>query len=112
MAWDVYTPDEFSGATECVPGDVIDAAAGTVCTAAGFYCEGLTTSFGCWGRTGAQVLRTLHMSYESINAGDDRWLDVGVLLLIVFLMKVGYVVVLWAKVTATAAPTAPVRSAK
>ena len=63
-------------------------------------------------RTGAQVLRTLHMSYESINAGDDRWLDVGVLLLIVFLMKVGYVVVLWAKVTATAAPTAPVRSAK
>ena len=112
MAWDVYTPDEFSGATECVPGDVIDAAAGTVCTAAGFYCEGLTTSFGCWGRTGAQVLRTLHMSYESINAGDDRWLDVGVLLLIVFLMKVGYVVVLWAKVTATAAPTAPVRAAK
>jgi hypothetical protein len=87
------------------PGSVVGSSNST-CTAAGFYCDGATTSFGCWGRSGKQVLQTLHMTYESLDIKDDRALDVAILLAMVAALKLGFVFVLWRKSTATDAPHA------
>ena len=102
IGYDVYTPDTFSGATSCEPGAAL--ASGAVCPPTGYYCEGAATSFGCWGRTGQQVLDTLHLSYESLTSEDQRPFDVVILLIMVAVLKIGYVMVLWSKVSATDSP--------
>jgi len=105
--YDVYMPGSFSGAELCTPGTAIVTGNSTsTCTDAGFYCDGATTSFGCWGRTGEQVLQTLHMSYESLDIKDERALDVGVLLAMVAALKLGYIAVLYLTVSATDSPRA------
>ena len=113
VGYDVYMPGEFSGAALCEPGSTIVGGGGnTTCTSAGFYCEGASTSFGCWGRTGKQVLQTLHMTYESLDIDDDRALDVLVLLAMVAALKAGYVFVLWRHVSATDSPQALASAAR
>ena len=104
--YDIYIPAEFSGAESCTPGTSITAEDGSVsiCTDAGFYCEGATSSFGCWGRTGEQVLQTLHMTYESLESSDERLIDLGVLLGMVMALKIGYTVTLWRTVSASDSP--------
>ncbi|GMH57680.1 hypothetical protein TrLO_g2570 [Triparma laevis f. longispina] len=102
VGYNVYTPGSFSGATLCTPGETL--ASGADCTAVGYYCEGAATSFGCWGRTGPQVLDTLHLSYESLSSNDERGFDALILIIMVLVLKLGYVFVLWSKVSATDSP--------
>jgi len=104
--YDIYMPGEFSGAELCTPGATITAEDGSIstCTDAGFYCEGATSSFGCWGRTGEQVLQTLHMTYESLEPSDGRLLDLAVLLGMVVALKIGYTATLWRAVTISDSP--------
>lgn len=110
IGYDVYMPGAFSGATPCEPGAVVSLGgnATSVCTTAGFYCDGATTSFGCWGSSGEQVLQTLHMSYESLDTRDDRVVDVLILLVMMLVLKIGYVFTLWRLVSATDSPHTPV----
>ena len=75
----------------------------------GFYCDGMTSSFGCWGRTGTQVLDTLQMSYESLSSTDHRGRDIGILLAMVAALKLGYIFILTKKVSATDSPQKPAK---
>ena len=102
IGYDVFTPGVFSGAAECTAGAALSS--GGTCSSAGYYCEGAATSFGCWGRSGSQVLSTLHLSYESLTEEDERGFDILVLLIMVVVLKLGYVFVLWTKVSATDSP--------
>jgi hypothetical protein len=102
IAYNVFDPDTFSGATLCTPGETLSGGSG--CLSTGFYCEGAEASFGCWGREGPQVLDTLHLSYESLTKEDNRVLDSIILLIMALGMKFGYVMVLWMKCSATDSP--------
>merc|ERR1712216_318151 len=96
--YDVYMPSaSFKGAALCDAGEDVALSSGAVvaCPSAGFYCDGAATAFGCWGATGKQVLHTLSLSYESLGTDDDRGLDVGILLLMGFVLKLAYVGMLW-----------------
>lgn len=105
-AYDVYKPGTFDGAKLCEPGSQITSKDGSVytCTDGGFYCEGAATSFGCWGHTGEQVLKTLHMSYESIDSKDERLLDLVVLVGMLVALKLGFAFTLWRAVSASDSP--------
>lgn len=109
--YDLFMPSTFSGAESCVPGASITYADGTAstCPPVGFYCDGMTSSFGCWGRTGEQVLDTLQMSYESLSSTDHRGRDIGILLAMVAALKLGYVFILTKKVSATDSPQKPAK---
>ena len=78
--YDLFMPSDFTGAETCVPGAAITYSDGTTatCSSAGF-CDGMQSSFGCWGRTGEQVLDTLHKSYQTLTSDDHRGRDLGVL---------------------------------
>lgn len=102
VAYDVFNPAEFSGASTCTPGEALPS--GGVCSSAGFYCSDVATSFGCWGHEGHQVLDTLNLSYESLTSEDERLFDAAILLIMVAVLKIAYVFVLWSKVSATDSP--------
>ena len=102
VAYDVFHPAEFSGASTCTPGEALPS--GGVCSSAGFYCSDVATSFGCWGHEGHQVLDTLNLSYESLTSEDERLFDAAILLIMVAVLKIAYVFVLWSKVSATDSP--------
>ena len=105
--YDVYMPSaSFKGAALCDAGEDVALSSGAVvaCPSAGFYCDGAATAFGCWGATGKQVLHTLSLSYESLGTDDDRGLDVGILLLMGFVLKLAYVAMLWREVAASDEP--------
>jgi len=105
LGYDVYGPDTFKGASDCVANSTVVTDQGeTTCTEAGFYCEDARNSFGCWGHTGDQVLKTLHMTYESLDSKDDRALDVGIMLGMVVVIKMAYVAMLWRKSTISDTP--------
>jgi len=106
VGYDVYTPGVFSGAAACAAGSAVTLADGTAmtCSSAGYYCEGAATSFGCWGRTGSQVLSTLNLSYESLTEEDERVFDALILLIMIVVLKLGYIFILWTKVSATDSP--------
>jgi len=111
--YDLFMPSDFSGAEICVPGAEIRYADDTVstCSPVGYYCDGMTSSFGCWGRTGTQVLDTLKMSYESLSSTDYRGRDLGVLLAMTAALKLGYIFILMKKVSATDSPQKPAKVA-
>jgi len=111
--YDLFMPSDFSGAEICVPGAAITYADGTsaTCSPVGYYCDGMTSSFGCWGRTGTQVLDTLKMSYESLSSTDYRGRDLGVLLAMTAALKLGYIFILMKKVSATDSPQKPAKVA-
>ena len=105
--YDVYMPSASSkGAELCDVGANVTLASGAevACPAAGFYCDGAATAFGCWGATGEQVLNTLSLSYESLGTDDDRGLDIGILLLMGFVLKLAYIGMLWRQVAAADEP--------
>ena len=105
--YDVYMPSaSYKGAELCDVGANVTLASGAevACPAAGFYCDGAATAFGCWGATGEQVLNTLSLSYESLGTDDDRGFDIGILLLMGFVLKLAYVGMLWRQVAASDEP--------
>ena len=105
--YDVYMPTaSFKGAALCDAGTDVTLSSGAevACPSGGFYCDGAATAFGCWGATGKQVLNTLSLSYESLGTDDDRGLDIGILLLMGFVLKLAYVGMLWRQVAASDEP--------
>ena len=106
-------PSEFTGAETCVPGAAISYSDGTTatCSSVGFYCDGMKSSFGCWGRTGEQVLDTLNRSYETLSSDDLRGRDFGILLAMAAALKLAYVFILTSKVSATDSPKKPAKAA-
>ena len=105
LGYDLYTPSTYDGATECVPGDNVETDQGiATCAATGFYCTDASQSLGCYGRTGSQVLETLHFAYESLGSGDDRVMDVLILLGMALVLKVAFVLVLWRTVEQSDSP--------
>jgi ABC-type multidrug transport system ATPase subunit len=105
--YDVYMPSKaYKGASICDAGADVTLSSGAVvaCPAGGFYCDGAATSFGCWGATGEQVLNTLSLSYESLGTDDDRGFDIGILMLMGFVLKLAYVAMLWRAVAASDEP--------
>lgn len=111
--YDLYMPSEFTGAETCVPGAAISYSDGTTatCSSVGFYCDGMKSSFGCWGRTGEQVLDTLNRSYETLSSDDLRGRDFGILLAMAAALKLAYVFILTSKVSATDSPQKPAKAA-
>ena len=105
VGYDIYSPSSFSGAANCAPSTNVTTDQGiAVCTSAGFYCDDSSSSFGCWGHTGQQVLATLHKSYESLDADDERAMNVGIILGMMVAMKIGFNFALWVKVSASDSP--------
>jgi len=104
IGWDIYTPTLWSGAATCVDGAAITTAYGSGVCNGGFYCYDASSSLACFGRTGPQVLATLHLTYESLDASDDRLLDVLILLGMAVACKLGYTALLWRAVQASATP--------
>ena len=71
----------------------------------------MQSSFGCWGRTGEQVLDTLHKSYQTLTSDDHRGRDLGVLLAMAAALKLAYIFILTTKVSATDSPQKPAKAA-
>jgi len=105
LGYDLYTPSTYGGAFECVPGDDVTTDQGTAtCAATGFYCTDASQSLGCYGRTGSQVLDTLHFAYESLDSADDRVMNVLIMLGMALVLKVAFVLVLWRTVEQSDSP--------
>mmetsp|Transcript_56160 Transcript_56160/g.111487 ORF Transcript_56160/g.111487 Transcript_56160/m.111487 type:complete len:1121 (-) Transcript_56160:482-3844(-) len=105
LGYDIYTPTLYSGAATCVSNTNITTNEGVgLCQSSGFYCLDTSKSIGCYGRTGQQVLATLHLTYESLNVDDERPLDVGILIGMAFVLKVAYSFLLWREVRSSAEP--------
>lgn len=105
VGYDIWMPTVWKGAQECVAGSIIITSQGAgECSAAGFYCPNATNTLGCYGATGAQVLETLHLTYESLDSDDQRVLDTFILLLIVGVLKAGFAATLWLTVTKSDSP--------
>jgi hypothetical protein len=64
-AYDVFMPARYSDAELCTPGSTPQ------CTSFGYVCPNLTSLY-CFGHTGAQVLETLHLSYDTLDSKDTR----------------------------------------
>jgi len=109
--WDIYTPAIFSGATNCVAGDPIVSSAGNgTCppsmdpSVGSFFCYDASSSLGCFGREGNQVLATLHMTYESLGPDDERVMDVLILIGMAVVCKLSYMGALWVAVKTSDSP--------
>jgi len=104
--YDIYMPTTFTDATSCVAGATINTTQGeALCPPTGFYCETSgTSSLGCYGYTGSEVLSTLHFMYESLDNTDDRLMDLGILLGMAALIKAQYTFFLWRAVEESDAP--------
>jgi len=106
--WDIFTPTMYSGALSCTEGDLVVTQQGvSVCAATSFYCPNATSAVSCFGHTGSQVLRTLHLTYESLNDGDDRGLNTLVLLAIALVFKLAFTVALWRAAESSDTPARP-----
>jgi len=92
---DIFIPTTYAGALSCAAGvDTITTTYGTTtCGADGFYCPDSTTSLTCLGQTGAQVLDSLHHTYESVSSKDDRVIDIVIMLGIGCAFKLMYIAV-------------------
>jgi len=106
VGWDIYTPESFSGASLCVPGTnyTSNTLSNLACTQTGFYCDDASSSFGCWGSTGSQVLTTLHLTYESLDASDDRVMDFAIMIGMSLTLKACFALTLWRAVEASDSP--------
>jgi len=106
-AYDIYTDTTWDGALECVSGATVVTEQGVgLCDLKGFYCPNATSSLHCFGRTGAQVLETLHHSYESVNSDDERVFNFLILLAQIVVFKVFFAVALWRAVASSDSPRA------
>ena len=91
--WDIFTPAVYAGAEECT------LAANPLCIQTdngakpGYWCPN-ATGLNCFGRTGAQVLETLHYSYDTLKSEDQRAMDVGLILAFAVTLKLCYSVAL------------------
>jgi ABC-type multidrug transport system ATPase subunit len=111
LGYDLYTPSTYDGAAECVPGEEVTTDQGAAtCAATGFYCTDASQSLGCYGRTGSQVLETLHFAYESLDSADDRVMDVLIMLGMALVLKLAFVLVLWRTVEQSDSPKQPARA--
>lgn len=82
-AWNIYMPARYDDAQLCTPGT------DPRCSNLGYYCANLT-SLDCFGHTGAQVLETLHFSYDTLSSKDERAMDIAFILAFAVLLKTAY----------------------
>jgi len=105
LGYDIFTPAVYSGAAVCANGTAITSNQGVaICQPSGFFCADASKSIGCYGRTGSQVLTTLHLTYESLGPEDERALDVLVLIGMAVFLKICYTILLWREVRSSDAP--------
>jgi len=105
LGYDIWMPTTYNEAMVCTEGETIYTSQGVgACSTAGFYCPNATNTLGCWGATGAQVLETLQLTYESLDSKDDRGVDTLILVGMVVVLKIGFTGALWRTVTASDAP--------
>ena len=76
------------------------------CAETGFYCTDASTSLGCYGRTGSQVLSTLHLTYESLDSADDRLMDFIIMLSMGLGFKLQFAIFLMRAVSVSDSPKA------
>ena len=101
----------FAGTKACGSGgaggasNATSAAADSRCARDGFYCPGdRTGGLECFGRDGADVLASLHVSYPAIDPRDHVARDVGANLAIALACKLVFVAVFAAKCRAAKPP--------
>ena len=107
VGYDIYTPATYDGAYDCVPGTNVTTDQGNAtCAETGFYCTDASTSLGCYGRTGSQVLSTLHLTYESLDSADDRLMDFIIMLSMGLGFKLQFAIFLMRAVSVSDSPKA------
>jgi len=84
-AWSIYMPTRYDDAQPCTPGS------NPRCNNLGYFCANLT-SLDCFGHTGAQVLDTLHFSYDTLSSKDERAQDIAFILAFAALLKTCYAI--------------------
>jgi len=105
LSYDLYMPSTYDGAFACVPGENVTTDQGiATCATTGFYCADALQSLSCFGRTGSQVLDTLHLAYEGLDSADDRIMNVLIMIGLVLVFKVAFVFVLWRTVELSDSP--------
>jgi len=99
-AYDVFMPARYSDAELCTPGSTPQ------CTSFGYVCPNLTSLY-CFGHTGAQVLETLHLSYDTLDSKDTRAFNVSMILVFAVFLKLCYGLGVWRATRATASLRSP-----
>jgi len=90
-AYSLIQPSTFDGAALCAPGATVQTQLGLeACNYNGFYCPNATSPLTCYGRSGLQVLHSLHYIYDTIGDEDKRGLDILLLLAIALVVKLHY----------------------
>ena len=69
-------------------------------------------SVSVYGRTGSQVVDTLHLTFESVDSADDRVMDVLIMLGMVIVLKLAFIFVLWRTVEQSDSPKQPTAKAR
>ena len=82
-------PARYRDVSTCEPGP--DAP---LCNDLGYSCGNLST-LDCFGHTGAQVLDTLHYSYDTISSKDERMIDLGCILAFDPCVSLGILGAIW-----------------
>jgi hypothetical protein len=83
-AYDVFMPARYADAQLCTPGST------PRCTSFGYMCSNGTSAVECFGHTGAQVLETLQLSYDTLGAEDNRGFNVVMILSFAAFLKLCY----------------------
>lgn len=91
MAYQEYKGTTWSGAELC------DPLTDVLCQPEGFKCAPGATY--CYGRTGEQILHTLHKSFDLISPKDYFATDVGILIAIAVVAKLFFIVFMSMKAT-------------
>ena len=110
--YDVFMPSDFTGAETCVPGAAITYSDGTAatCSSAGFYCDGMQSSFGCWGRDRRAGSRHPAQVVPDHLRRPPRQGPRGPPRDAVAALKLAYIFILTIKVSATDSPQKPAKA--
>jgi hypothetical protein len=102
MAYQEYAegPD-WGGAVLC------DPATDSSCLAGGYKCTDTSASAVCFGRTGKQVLQSIHHVFDTFNSQDTFNTDVAILIGIAIICKIMFVVVMSVKARSESAIVPP-----
>eukprot|EP01033_Poteriospumella_lacustris_P013703 gene13704-biopygen6226 len=102
MAYQEYAegPD-WGGAVLC------DPATDSSCLPGGYKCTDTSASAVCFGRTGKQVLQSIHHVFDTFNSQDTFNTDVAILIGIAIICKIMFVVVMSVKARSESAIVPP-----
>jgi hypothetical protein len=92
MAYQEYVegPD-WDGAVLC------DPATDSSCLPGGYKCTDTGAGAACYGRTGEQVIQSIHQVFDAFNSNDTFNTDVAILIGIAIICKIVFVVVMSVK---------------